>query len=134
MTTQLEQWLKEFPRQEVEAKVHQLEAELTRWKNALAIHESLTEEGRAAGRQTPTKPQAIATILQAADHPLRPGEIVAEMVRQGWLPGDSKAKRRFYATMSRLTAEDRITRLSDGRYVLPSNSQEALPGGLHQLQ
>jgi hypothetical protein len=131
VTDLLDSWLKEFPREEAETKILELEKELARWRNALAIHEGLTGNGGSPfAPQTPTKPQAIATILQNASHPLTPGEILTEMVKREWLPGDAKAKKRFYATMSRLTAEERINRLEDGRYVLPPNSQEALPGGM----
>ena len=131
MASPIDAWLKDFPRQEAEVRVRDLEAELARWRSALAMHESLTgREDSSQESRTPTKPQAIATILGGASHALSPGEILTEMVKREWLPNDAKSKKRFYATMSRLTGEGRIIRLADGRYLLPRDSQEGLPSGL----
>lgn len=121
--TELDTWLEAFPREEVERNIRELESALLRWRNALAIHDSLTgpKDGdrRDEAQGTPTKPQAIALILKEAGRPLESGEIRAEMIKRGWLPDGAKARKRFYSTMSRLKSEDRIEHRSDGRYVLP---------------
>lgn len=128
----LKDWLKQFPRAEAEGKIRQLESELASWRQALEMYDSLTGEGgRSSGsapasQQEPNKPQAILLILRDAGKALSPGEILVEMVERGWLPGDAKYKKRFYATLSRMNSEERVSRLANGRYVLPPNSQEAL--------
>lgn len=131
MTPTLEDWLKEFPRTEVEQKVRELETDLARWRGALAMHDSLTAQDGAepvSPGEQPTKPQAIDAVLRAAaGRPLSPGEIRDEMVKRGWLPPDAKARKRFYATMSRLNAEERIKRTPDGRYVLPETEGLTMP-------
>ena len=127
----LKGWIKQFPREEAEARVSTLENELAGLKQALALHDSLSGEGGNGSAppstgEIPTKPQGISMILSEAKGPMSPGEIMAEMVERGWLPGDPKYRKRFYATLSRMNSEDRVKRLPDRRYVLPSTGQEAL--------
>ena len=128
MPTQLEAWLGEFPREEAEARIAQLERELVRWRNALSMHDALTGRNGAAAikeGEIPTKPQAIQMILREAHgRPMAPGEILKEMVKRKWLGDGPKFRKRFYATMSRMNREGRIVRTGDQRYILPPDLLE----------
>lgn len=134
MPTQLEAWLDGFPRDEAEARIQHLERELLRWRNALSMYDSLRGTNGSAPTikegERPTKPQAIVAILRESNgKPMTPGDIKKNMVESDWLDAGPKPAKRFYATMSRLTAEGRILRLQDGRYVLPPD----LLGGVDEM-
>jgi hypothetical protein len=129
--SELSDWLKAFPRQDVESRIRALEAELMDLQDALKMHDKLggkpSSNGEAAPAAKLNKPEAIDFILKEAGKPLKSGDIRAEMVKHGWLDDDPKATKRFYSTMTRLKNEKRIVHRGDGRYELPRKEAPA-PG------
>lgn len=129
----LDNWIKQLPAEEVRAEIRDLEVRLDRAKQALALYESLSnggsEGGTAAANQPstdkPSKPAAIAAVLRDHDpEHLAPGDIWRALVERAWIQNDTRHRKRFYSTMSRLTGEGRIVRHGDGAYTLPPNSPE----------
>ncbi|HEU4907198.1 MAG TPA: hypothetical protein VFT19_13940 [Solirubrobacterales bacterium] len=123
-TTDLKGWLEAFPREGVEQRIAELEAELIELYDAVKIHQKIggglgPEETPATPPVKPNKPEAISFILKEAGQPLTSGEIRGQMVERGWLEGGPKARKRFYSTMTRLKGEDRIVHRADGTYELP---------------
>ena len=122
--TDLKGWLKAFPREGVEQRIAELEAELLELYDAVKIHQKLgggtgATETSAAPPVKPNKPEAISFILEEAGKPLTSGEIRKQMIERGWLEEGPKARKRFYSTMTRLKGEDRIVHQADGTYELP---------------
>jgi hypothetical protein len=130
----LTDWLKAFPRQDVERRIRELEAELMDLQDAINMHDKLggnpSGNGQLDEPVQPNKPEAIDYILKEADEPLRSGVIRAEMVKRGWLEDDPKATKRFYSTMTRLKGEERIVHRADGRYELPQKGAPPQVAGL----
>lgn len=116
--TQLDSWLKDFPRGEAEARIRELESELAGLRNALVLYDSLTgdsstpPDGRPANR-----PVAIRRILrERGNEPMLPKEIKDIMLEREWMdPDDLKY---FYSAMSNMTKRKHLLRLKDNRYVL----------------
>ena len=120
--TDLNKWLKAFPREDVERRIRELEAELMGLHDAIKMHDRLRGDGVSEPPEPIklTKPQAVGFILKEAGRPLKSGDIRAQMVERGWLEDSPKATKRFYSTMTRLKSEERIVHRPDGTYELPS--------------
>jgi hypothetical protein len=127
--SELSNWLKAFPREDVESRIRALEAELLDLQDAIRMHDKLggdaSPDSGAAERAHLNKPEAISLILKRAGKPLKSGAIRTEMIKGGWLEDDPRATKRFYSTMTRLKSEERIIHRNDGRYELPE--KEAAP-------
>lgn len=137
-TAELENWIKALPVEEVRQQIRDLELQLARAKQALALYESLSNgaapatvepQGGSGSQQTlgasPSKPAAISAVLRDR-HPehVTPGAILEALIANGWVADTRRARRGFYATMSRLNGEGRILRHPDGGYTLPPDSSE----------
>jgi hypothetical protein len=123
-TNDLKGWLEAFPREGVEQRIAELEAELVELYDAVKIHQKIggglgPKETPATPPVKPNKPEAINFILEEAGKPLTSGEIRKQMIAEGWLEDGPKARKRFYSTMTRLKGEDRIVHRTDGTYELP---------------
>lgn len=131
--TDLKGWLEDFPREDVERRIGELESELIELYDAMKIHQKLGG-GRSGSKSAPpvpvqpNKPEAISFILHEAGKPLTSGEIRQTMIERGWLEAGPKARKRFYSTMTRLKSEERIVHRPDGTYELPKRE-----GGLSEL-
>jgi hypothetical protein len=123
-TNDLKGWLEAFPREDVEQRIAELEAELIELYDAVKIHQKIggglgPKETPVAPPVKPNKPEAINFILKEAGQPMASGEIRKQMIERGWLEEGPKARKRFYSTMTRLKGEDRIVHRTDGTYELP---------------
>lgn len=124
--TQLEAWLKGFPKQETEVRIQELEHELTTLRNAVAMHDSLSsrQNGSAATTDDPdtepaNRPDAIRRVLRESGSQMAPGSIKATLIERAWLADTEPASKRFYSTLYQMTKRGHVLRLHDGRYVLP---------------
>lgn len=130
--TQLDTWLREFPRGEVESRIEELEGELARWRDALALHQRLepSDGARQTTRQTdapPNRPEAIRTVLRLnGNAPMLAGAIKEAMVENDWLEDAPAPLKRFYGSLSTMNRRGHLLRLQDKRYMLP---QDSLGGG-----
>jgi hypothetical protein len=126
-TTHLDAWLKEFPRVETEARIRDLEGEITNLRNALSLYDSLVPSNgtqpTGAGTPLDTPPKgrrdAIRRILrEGGNQPMSSTEIKDIMRERGWLtPGQENM---YYAAVSTMAKKGgHLLRLQDGRYVLP---------------
>lgn len=130
--TQFDTWLQRFPREEVEGHIRDLERELSRWRHALALHDSFGGAANGASPETPdpdtppNRPAAIRRVIrEGGNQPMAAGEIKDALIERGWLESDRRTLKRFYSAMSTMTKRGHLLRLHDSRYMLP---QEALGG------
>lgn len=114
--TQLDIWLKGFPREEAEKRIGELEREIKGLRDALAMHDSFRPDEPEGDPES--RPAAIRRILrEQAPEPMASGAIKDIMLEREWLkPEELKY---FYAAMSNMAKKNRLLRLQDGRYMLP---------------
>jgi hypothetical protein len=124
--TQIQAWLQGFPKDEIEARVRELDAELASLREALAMYHRLSgppANGSAPGKGATSEPRTrrdrIRRVLRDnGNRPMSSGEIKGTMLERGWLTEDEING--FYAAMSTMTNRGgHLLRLQDGRYVLP---------------
>ena len=125
--TQLEAWLKDFPREEAEGRIRELERELASWRNALALYDSFQASSNGGPStepspdKPPNRPAAIRRVLrEGGNQPMLPGKVKETMLSHGWLK-ESQVKL-FYSAMSTMTKRGHLLRLHDGRYMLPQGA------------
>jgi hypothetical protein len=124
--TQLDSWLKSFPREETEARGRELERELGSVRDALALHDTLTKsngsqpDASATGDGPPkSRRDAIRRVLrERGNEPMSSRAIKDTMLERGWLTEDQVNL--YYAAVSTMTKKGpHLLRLQDGRYMLP---------------
>jgi hypothetical protein len=128
--TQLDAWLKDFPKQETEARIRELERELSGLRGAIAMHESLatngTEPPKEIAGEPSNRPEAIRRVLRdRGNEPASSGEIKRALLEHGWLTEGQLNL--YYAAVSTMTKRGHLLRLQDGRYVLPPSKVDDMP-------
>lgn len=128
-TTQLELWLKDFPREGLETRLAAIEAEAATIRNALALADSLGGAARnGSGSEgvtdtPPNRPAAIRRVLRRHNNlPLAARELKAEMLENGWLR-ESQDKL-FYSAVSTMKKRKILLHLQTGEYMLSQKGLE----------
>jgi hypothetical protein len=130
----LREWLKAFPRHDVEKRIEELETELVGLYDAIKMHNKLGGGAKTDAAPPepvkPTRPEAISFVLKEAGKPLKSGEIRSQLVERGWLGDSPRATKQFYSTMTRLKREERLVHRADGAYELPKTREDGQRPGL----
>ena len=124
-------WVQGFPREQVEARLAEIEGEAAEIRGALALADALGGEparnggdpSKADSDRPPSRPAAIRRVLRdRGNEPMTPSAIKGEMLARGWLQ-ESETKL-FYSAMSTMHKRGHILRLSDGGYILSKAGAE----------
>lgn len=122
-TTQLEVWLRGFPRGEAEKRLADIEAEAATIRSALTLADSLGRTAQngsgpeGAAEPPPNRPAAIRRLLHKHGNlPMAAGELKAEMIENGWL--SETQEKLFYSAMSTMKKRKILLHLQTGEYML----------------
>jgi hypothetical protein len=128
VSTQLDVWLKGFPRIEAEERLAALEAEVATIRNALALADEIggpngTQPATSDGEMPPSRPARIRRILRdRSNEPTAVSSMKGEMIERGWL--QPREERLFYSALSTMTKREHLLRLQDGQYMLSKKGLE----------
>ena len=129
-TTDIENWLKMMPRDQIEAEIRQHRAEIQQLEQALQLHDrmrgkptpdSISQNGSA---KPPLRRAALA-VLETA----QPGrrwqlrDIRRELVQRGWLRPDDRGRHDLQNMMLKMVRKGEVLRPKTGVYVLPKTTR-----------